>query len=75
MTCYNIAYVLSWLECHTYTFSQVSAQLEHFVNPLMTCYSIAYVLSWLEGNMYTFCQVSAQLQGGGLVLWITRVRT
>ena len=32
MTCYNIAYVLSWLECHTYTFSQVSAQLEHFEN-------------------------------------------
>ena len=27
---YNIAYVLSWLECHTYTFSQVSAQLMHF---------------------------------------------
>ena len=32
MTFYNIAYVLSWLECHTYTFSQVSAQLEHFEN-------------------------------------------
>ena len=32
MTFYNIAYVLSWLECHTYTLSQVSAQLEHFEN-------------------------------------------
>ena len=32
MTCYNIAYVLSWLECHTHTFSKVSAQLEHFEN-------------------------------------------
>ena len=32
MTCYNIAYVLSWLECQTYTFSQVLAQLEHFEN-------------------------------------------
>ena len=31
-TCYNIAYVLSWLECHTYTFKQVTAQLEHFKN-------------------------------------------
>ena len=29
---YNIAYVLSWLECHTHTFSKVSAQLEHFEN-------------------------------------------
>ena len=32
MTFYNIAYVLSWLECHTHTFSQVSAQLEYFEN-------------------------------------------
>ena len=32
MTCYSIAYVLSLLECHTYTFSQVSVQLEHFEN-------------------------------------------
>ena len=30
--CYTITYVLSWLECHTYTFSQVSAQLGHFEN-------------------------------------------
>ena len=32
MTVYYIAYVLSWLECHTHPFSQVSAQLEHFEN-------------------------------------------
>ena len=32
MTCNNISYVLSWLECHTHTFSQVSAQLEYFEN-------------------------------------------
>ena len=32
MTFNNIAYVLSWLECHTYTFSQVWAQLEHIEN-------------------------------------------
>ena len=32
MTFYNIAYVLSWLECHTRTFSQSSAQLEHSEN-------------------------------------------
>ena len=30
MACYNIAYVLLWLECHTHTFSKVSAQLEQF---------------------------------------------
>ena len=32
MTFYNIAYVLSCLECHKHTFSQVSAQWEHFKN-------------------------------------------
>ena len=32
MTCYSIPYVLLWLEGHTHTFSQVSAQLEHFKN-------------------------------------------
>ena len=30
MTFYNIAYVLSWLECHRHTFSYVSTQLENF---------------------------------------------
>ena len=62
---FNIAYVLSWLECHTYTFSKVSAQLMHFeiltfeplYNPLMTFNNIAYVLSWLECHTYTFSQV------------------
>ena len=32
MTFYNIAYVLSLLVCHTHTFNEVSAQLEHFKN-------------------------------------------
>ena len=32
MTFYYIAFVLTYLKCHTYTFSQVSAQLEHFEN-------------------------------------------
>ena len=54
-----------------HTFSQVSAQLEHFENlnfrnplydPLMTCYNIAYVLSLLECHTHTFSQVSAQLE-------------
>ena len=70
MTCYNIAYVLSWLECHTYTLSQVSAQLEHFENfdfpkplwPLNDMYNITYVLSWLECHTHTFSKVSAQLE-------------
>ena len=72
MTCYNIAYILLWLECHTYTFSQVSAQLMHVENfdfqtplwPIMTFYNIAYVLSWLECHTYTFTfsQVWAQLE-------------
>ena len=69
MTCYNIPYVLLWLEGHTHTFSQVSAQLEHFKNfdfrtplwPLMIFYTIAYVLSWLECPRHTFSHVSAQL--------------
>ena len=62
MTFYNIAYVLSCLECHKHTFSQVSAQLEHFkiftfeplYDPLMTIYNIAYVLSWLVCHTHTF---------------------
>ena len=32
MIFYNIAYVLSCLDCHRHTFSQVSAQLEHSKN-------------------------------------------
>ena len=32
MTFSYITYRLSCLECHTHTFSQVSAQLEHFEN-------------------------------------------
>ena len=51
MTFWNIAYGLSCLECHTLTFSQVSAQLKHFeivtfeplYDPLMTVYFIAFV--------------------------------
>ena len=30
MIFYNITYILSCLECHSHTFSQVSAQLKHF---------------------------------------------
>ena len=49
MTVYNIAYVLSCLECHRHTFSQVSAKLEHLkkkktfeplYDPLMTYYNM-----------------------------------
>ena len=41
MTFYNIAFVLSCLECHRHIFIQVSVQLEHFdfffvSNPFMT---------------------------------------
>ena len=51
MTIYNITYILSCLECHSNTFSQVSAQLKHFENcdfeplydTLMTVYYIAFV--------------------------------
>ena len=32
MTFYNSTYILSCLECHSHTFSQVSAQLEQFEN-------------------------------------------
>ena len=32
MTFYNISYILSCLECHSHTFSQVSTQLKHFEN-------------------------------------------
>ena len=52
-----MTYVLLCLKCHTHTFSQVSAKLEHFekfeffeplYDPLMTYYTIAYAYNMFE---------------------------
>ena len=72
MTCYNIAYVLSLLECHTHTLSQVSAQLEHFENfdfrtPLWHAITLPYrsascidaPAAWLTRNFHTLRSFAA----------------
>ena len=65
---YNKAYVLSWLECHTYTFVKFQLNwcilkiltFEPIYDPLITFYNISYILSSLECHSHTFSQDSAE---------------